>query len=143
MHEAPQVSNNNAHGQVLLASRVTVNGPTQSSRREAATRPNARVEGRAASGAFLSNAMLGCDSYHSTLAIWEWNPCRSGKGGPVLGRNSVKSGRKADIMKFPSLLFPFNQALIYCYFPWYLVARTMAKVEYQYFGYLASRVALL
>jgi len=32
-------------------------------------------------------------------------------------------------MKFPSLLFPFNKALIYCYFPWYLVARTMAKVE--------------
>ena len=55
---------------------------------------------------------------HSTLAIWEWNPCRSGKGGTVLGRISVKSGRKADIMKFPSLLFPFNKALIYCYFPW-------------------------
>ena len=33
-------------------------------------------------------------------------------------------------MKFSSLLFPFNKALIYCHFPWYLVSRTMAKVEF-------------
>jgi hypothetical protein len=47
----------------------------------------------------------------------------------VLVRNSVKSGRKGDILKCPSLLFPLNKALIYGYFPWYLVARTMAKLE--------------
>jgi hypothetical protein len=47
----------------------------------------------------------------------------------VLGSNSVKSGGKTDITKFPSLLCPCHQARICCYFPWYLILRRMAKVE--------------
>jgi hypothetical protein len=68
---------------------------------------------------------------YSTLAIGEWRPYRSGKSGPVLGSNSVKSGGKTDITKFPSLLCPCHQARICCYFPWYLILRRMAKVEYE------------
>jgi hypothetical protein len=44
----------------------------------------------------------------STLAIWEGSPCRSGKGGPALCRNEVKSGGAADIAKFHSLLYPLQ-----------------------------------
>jgi hypothetical protein len=75
----------------------------------------------------LDNALIKSNKYfqlslpslfNSTLAIWERSPCRSGKGGPVLGRNLVKSGGEADITKFPSFLFPFNKALICCHFPW-------------------------
>ena len=72
----------------------------------------------------------------------EWSSCRSGKGGPVLGRNSVKSGRKADIMKFASILVPFNKTLLRGYFPWYLVWRTMATVElglFYTYGGLSNR----
>ena len=50
----------------------------------------------------------------------------------MLGCNSVRSGREADITKFLGLRCPFNQALICCYFPWYLVLRRMAKVEFRW-----------
>jgi hypothetical protein len=55
--------------------------------------------------------------------MWEWSPCRSGKGGPMQGSNSMKAGGEADIMTVPNLLVSFNKALICGYFPWYLVAR--------------------
>ena len=51
--------------------------------------------------------------FNSTLAIWDWSPCRSGKGGPMLCRNYVKSGREGDITKFPNRLYPCNKALIW------------------------------
>ena len=54
---------------------------------------------------------LGAEETHllnSTWAIGEWSPWRSGKGELVLYRKYVKSGGKADITKFLSLLYPFQ-----------------------------------
>ena len=66
---------------------------------------------------------------NSTLALWGENTCRSSKGGPVLYRNSVKSGGEVDITKLLNVPCPCNQALIWLPFSCYLVAGKMAKVE--------------
>ena len=72
------------------------------------------------------NKLSSCAS-DSTLAIWEWDPCRSGKGRLMLLGNSVKSGGEGDITKFPIALGPINNAFFWLLFSCYLVARNIAK----------------